>query len=92
LEEAEFCNWDEDCGAELVCKSENIWPYWSKCRKYVDDGEVCERDHECLPVSFCWFKSAADVVSNVKKCMKKYDLETGETFGWATPPFDYPFF
>ena len=38
----------------------------------------------------CWYKTSADVTSDVKTCMKRYELEAGKTFGWSVNYIDLP--
>lgn len=46
----------------------------------------CESNYQCPVNFFCWYKSASDKNENngagIKKCLKLYEGEDGDTFGW----------
>jgi len=61
----------------------------SVCAQYLAEDMECKNDYQCPVNQYCWYKSASDRNDKksgnklgIKKCMKLYDGNAYDTFGW----------
>ena len=76
------CTIHADCHTGLFCEPSVVWPWINECSPYKKKGEFCDDEMQCDPSSFCWFEKEADKKENVRKCLKMYNQDIGQQFGW----------
>ena len=71
------CYEHADCVEGFYCHQDEVWPFKTICKEYLEDSEVCTEDYQCAITHFCWYKSKADKDSETRKCMEMYSQESG---------------
>ena len=90
LSEGEHCSAHYDCDQQLYCAREEVWPYTSECAKLKIAGEQCEETNQCKIGLFCWYSTAAEKETDLKRCLNQYSQDHGKFFGWKSKNYLQP--
>lgn len=86
LSEGDYCANNQDCGANMFCKKQPVWPFRSKCNDLLGNMEICTNDFECGARYFCWYATVAEKTSGLKRCLDKFSAADEQIFGYAAAP------
>jgi hypothetical protein len=67
LTKGDYCAVNNDCGANMFCKKQSVWPYRAKCNGLLGDMEICSSDNDCQARYFCWYATVAEKASAIKR-------------------------